>query len=582
MGATVIEPEERKNQPFWRMVRVFTARIFRGGGDSDSEGLDLGVGLVLTLLALPGGFVSILLFEKYGTLLQWMRGATNIDPLASTIPDEYFFITLSMAVSGAVAVWRWDAIFPDRRDYMNLVPLPISMRTIFAANLVAVVYLVTVIAIDVNAASSILFPLVVGATQSSFFFFIRFAAVHALAVVLASVFSFFAVFCLLGLGMTVLTPSAFKRISLYVRTVVVIYLVALLCTSFATPELLTRVPGSTPAWARLLPSCWFLGLCQYLRGYSDPAMSTLTAYVLPGVGAVMAVAFCVYVAGYRRYFIRIAEMTEGASSGRAATQSALGEAFDRWVLRTPFQRGCFRFVRKTLVRSESHRLVLAGVAGMGLVLASQELLSAFQGGGPWTKAVLSGDGLSIPLVLAFFIVVGLRMIFEIPADLRSNWIFRLMLDGEKHECESLARKALLVSVLPWVLLIAFPVYAWAGGWAVGGMHAVVVVAWSVILTELVLIRFRKVPFTCSFPLFQQHSIVTLLVCVMGFILFAVLTPQFEAWALFDPLRMTLIIPLAAAAWYIPRYIRSHALDVEKQMIFEAAPVRTVEVLHLDE
>jgi hypothetical protein len=69
---------------------------------------------------------------------------------------------------------------------------------------------------------------------------------------------------------------------------------------------------------------------------------------------------------------------------------------------------------------------------------------------------------------------------------------------------------------------------------------------------------------------------------MGFILFAVLTPQFEAWALFDPLRMTLIIPLAAAAWYIPRYIRSHELDVEKQMIFEAAPVRTVEVLHLDE
>ena len=29
-----------------------------------AEGLDLGVGLVLTLLALPGGFVSILLFES--------------------------------------------------------------------------------------------------------------------------------------------------------------------------------------------------------------------------------------------------------------------------------------------------------------------------------------------------------------------------------------------------------------------------------------------------------------------------------------------------------------------------------------
>jgi hypothetical protein len=102
--------EERRQRPFWRMVQLFVARIFRGGGDSDSEGLDLGVGLVLTLLALPGGFVSILLFEKYGTLLQWMRGATNIDPFASAVPDEYFFITLSMAVTGTVAVWRWDAI----------------------------------------------------------------------------------------------------------------------------------------------------------------------------------------------------------------------------------------------------------------------------------------------------------------------------------------------------------------------------------------------------------------------------------------------------------------------------------------
>src|SRR5207248_3170801 len=142
----------------------------------------------------------------------------------------YFFITLSMAVTGMVAVWRWDAIFPDRRDYMNLVALPISMRSIFLANLVAVLFLVGLIAVDVNAASSILFPLVVGATQNAFLFFLRFAAVHALGVVLASVFSFFAVFSVMGLGIALLPPDAFKRISPYIRTLVVIYLVTLLCT----------------------------------------------------------------------------------------------------------------------------------------------------------------------------------------------------------------------------------------------------------------------------------------------------------------------------------------------------------------
>ena len=167
--------DERRQRPFWRMVHLFAARIFRGSGDSDAEGLDLGIGLVLTLLAMPGGFVSILLLNKYGTFLQWLRGATNVDPLQVALPDEYFFIVLSMTVTGAVAVWRWDAIFPDRRDYMNLVPLPISTRTIFFANLVAVLFLVGLVAFDVNAASCLLFPVVVGATQSKFLFFVKFA-----------------------------------------------------------------------------------------------------------------------------------------------------------------------------------------------------------------------------------------------------------------------------------------------------------------------------------------------------------------------------------------------------------------------
>src|SRR5579862_2528497 len=105
--------EDLSERPFWRMVQLFAARIFRGGGDADAEGLDLGVGLVLTLLAMPGGFVSLLLLNKYGTLLQWLRGIPNVDPLLITLPDEYFFIVLSMTVTGAVAVWRWDAIFPD-------------------------------------------------------------------------------------------------------------------------------------------------------------------------------------------------------------------------------------------------------------------------------------------------------------------------------------------------------------------------------------------------------------------------------------------------------------------------------------
>jgi hypothetical protein len=164
--------------------------------------------------------------------------------------------------------------------------------------------------------------------------------------------------------------------------------------------------------------------------------------------------------------------------------------------------------------------------------------------------------------------------------LRSNWIFRLMLDAEKHECEPLARKVILVSVLPWALLVSFPIYAYLGGWAVGCLHTLIFVAWSLLLTDAVLIRFRKLPFTCSFPLFEQHSIVTLLGCVFAFFLFAVVTPQVESWAFVEPARMILFVPLAAVGWYVPRHIRHTALDVERALIFEEAPTRAVEVLQL--
>lgn len=574
--------EYYRQRPFGRMVELFVARIFRGGGDSDTEGLDLGIGLLLSLLALPGGFVSVLLFEKYGTLLQWMRGVTDVDPFASALPDEYFFITLSMAVTAAAAVWRWDAIFPDRRDYMNLVPLPISVRSIFFANLVAVLFLAVLIAVDVNLASCVLFPLVVGATQNAFLFFIKFAAVHALGVVLASVFAFFAVFALLGCLMALLPPRLFRTLSVYARALVVVYLVTLLCTSFALPDFVRRMAGSARAWTLLLPSCWFLGFSQSLRGHADPALASPARFALPGLGTVIAVALLAYAFAYRRHFVRIPEIAESAPAGQSSEHSRLISLLDTVLLRTPFQQGCFRFVWTTMLRSEAHRLVLTGIAGLGLVLACQAAMKTFEGAISLRRALLTPDALSIPFTLAFLIVIGVRAVFEIPVELRSNWIFRLLLDAEKQECAPLARKLILILIVPWVAMAVFPIYASLEGFLVASLHTLLIVTWSVLLTNAALVRFRKLPFTCSLPVFQQHSIVTFLACLLTFFTFAVVTPQLEAWALIDPLHMVGFLPFAVVAWYVPRHIAQNAIDVETQLIFEEVPTRAVEVLQLGE
>jgi hypothetical protein len=573
--------ERYRARPFALLVRLFCARIFHGGGDGDNEGLDMGVGLVLSLLALPGGFVSVLLLNKYSTLLQWMSGQTAFDPLVASLPDEYFFIVLSMVVAGIVAVWRWDSILPDSRDYLNLVPLPIAQRTIFFANLVTLLFFAAVVALDVNAASSILFPVAVASSQDTFGFFVKFAAVHTLGVVLASVFAFFAVFSTLGLLMAILPRSIFRRISVYARAIVVACLVTLLSTSFAVPATLLRLPEHPHSWVRFLPSCWFLGLCQSIRARAEPDLAALGRMALPAIGVALGVAACVYAVSYRRYFSRITETTPIVPSASRSIHSRLGALIDGLVLRTPFQKGCFHFVAKTLFRSEHHRLVLAGFGGLGLVLSSEALMNAFGSGG-LAEAALSARVLSVPFIFAFCIVVGLRLVFEIPVEQRCNWIFRFMLDVDRHECGTVARKVILISVLPWVLLVVFPIYVYLEGWTVGCLHAFLVIGWSMLLTNTVLVRFRKLPFTCAFPLFQQYSIVTLLGYILGFVVFVYVTPQFESWALAEPVRMIGFVPVAAVAWYIPRRIGQNAMEIERGLIFEEAPTRAVEILQLSD
>jgi hypothetical protein len=110
----------------------------------------------------------------------------------------------------------------------------------------------------------------------------------------------------------------------------------------------------------------------------------------------------------------------------------------------------------------------------------------------------------------------------------------------------------------------------------------VVVTWAVLLTNIVLIRFRKLPFTCTMPVFKQHSFVTLISVGFGFLLYAVSTPEFESSALPEPLRMLSLIPVAAVAWYIPHHLAKSSLEIERKLIFEESATQTIEALRLSD
>jgi len=198
------------------------------------------------------------------------------------------------------------------------------------------------------------------------------------------------------------------------------------------------------------------------------------------------------------------------------------------------------------------------------------------------QAAVSIEVLSIPFILSFLIIIGLRTLFEIPAELPSNWIFRLMLDPEHQECESLARKIILVAIFPWVILVIFPLYVRFAGLWIALLHTLLVLGASSLLTNAVLIRFRKLPFTCRRPIFKQHSIVILISIGFGFLLYAASLPEFESWALLQPTRLLNLLPPALVMWYIPHHLDKTAIAEEKQLLFEDVSSNTFELIQLGE
>jgi hypothetical protein len=554
-------------------------RIFHGSNGSE-EDLNISMGLLLAWLAVPGGFVSIFLFDKYGSFLQWLRGQAKFDPVAAALPDEYFFIVLSMVVTGGVALWWWDSIFPDRRDFVNLAPLPIAPSTIFLANFVAITILTCVCVIDVNAASSILFPVSVGASQPSFSFVMRFAGVHALVVMLASIFSFLVVFATTGVLLLLLPYPLFRRISLYVRILLATIFLAALSTSFAVPGMILDLPGSSRSPLRFLPSAWFLGLCQLLRRRADRTLEELGHIAIFALIVTAALALLTYTASYRRCFVRLPELADAAPGHLGTSTSWIFHLLDLLILHTPFQRAGFRFVLKTLVRNEMHALALGGFLSLGVVVASRTLFSAFNGTS--SAALPSADVLSIPLIVGYCLLVGSRFVFDVPAHLRANWTFRFLLDRGVGEPAALARRVMLCFACPCIFLVAFPIYFHLWGWTVSLVHTGLVTIWCVLLTEVLLVGFRKLPFTCSYPLFQHSAVVVAIAYVLAYFVFTAVTSELESQAFSGPLMGVVFLVISLGVWYVVHRVRSYFAEVAEHVIFEDIPAAAFEFLHLGE
>jgi hypothetical protein len=226
------------------------------------------------------------------------------------------------------------------------------------------------------------------------------------------------------------------------------------------------------------------------------------------------------------------------------------------------------------LRSDGHLQILLGFAALGLVLSAENLSSATN-----LRSLVSGQAppaqfLSVFFILAYCIIVGIRFAFEIPADLRANWIFQYWLDPGQQDARPIARRVLLLFSLPWLAPAAFLSVLVFWGWIAALLHAAILIACIIVLAEALLIRFRKIPFTCSYPAFQSHSGLIFVAYLFGFLFFTDYLPQMERWSLLNPWQSIWFVPLLAAALLALHQYRKQMLDMDKHLIFDESSPST--------
>ncbi len=572
-------PSARENElsQFRELVRHFFSRFFDNdlvAINADEADMRSSVVNILAILAAPGMLLPFLFLSKYVKL---QDAPMYVRDLAS-LGEKEFFICFSMTVMGLVTVIEWEMLFPDRRDYANLTPLPIRLRTMFGAKIAALLAFLTIFSLAINAFSPVMFPAVV-LQKGSVWNVIPFARCHILSILAANTFVFFLCVAVQGILMNVLGYRLFRRVSPYVQFGLVALLILMFLLSGRIVSELHVHAAANPAAVYLFPPLWFLGLYQAQLGWSDPVFRELAHAARMAAGWTTAGALATYLLSYKRHVTRSLESADEFSTVPSAMDRFVERTLDRFVVRDRLQQAAFYFIWKTLIRSRRHKLLFAAYVAVGCALIFEGLaVLVARGGNAWMYRA-SPELLPAPLILAFFILCGMRHVFAVPAELRANWVFQVSDRGEARRCLAGVKKGMLVmGVLPlFALLLPLHVLFW--GWRTAALHMLfgAVVSW--LLVEVLLVGFEKFPFTCSYLPGKANLKVSWPLYLFGFTTYVSAFLTLEFWMLQRPVRflwLGAVIVLVEVALAIYRW----RVGRDVALVFDEQPEPLVRTLNL--
>jgi len=559
------------------LTRHFFGRFFDNEFVSQKGESALGVAHFVILLAAPGFIYFFFLYTAYSQMADLAPGL--FDP--TSMRDEFIYVCLSMLVIGLLAVLEWDSFFPDRVDFLTLIPLPTRPGCIFLAKASALILFLSLFATAVGAPGALGFPLAAsGGTHVTFGGICRWSLIHGFTMAAASTFSFLFFVALEGMLLTVLSYRWFEKASAYVQGLLI---ASVLMFSLFLPRIigdLSLLLHSHGLLARWLPPLWFLGLYRAMLHYPDPAYLPLARRAVLGVAAVLGISVATYLASYRRHLRRSLEAGEVLPREPWRAGRVLRRLTERVFLRQVLERVTFSFVFKTILGDRRHRLLFASYTGVGVALALESAAALLSRNAVVTASGRAAIFLSIPLIISFFVLSGTRLIFEIPAEVRANWIFQLTERQTNPALLSGVRKAMIVLGTIPILTLAFPIYALHLSFEEAAAAFLLDFVLALILIEMLLIRFRKIPFTCSYLASKSGNFAVWLGCWLMFSSYAYTLARVEDWALRNPVELVVAVALLLVGLFWLRVYNRRFLTEGNPLVFAEEPEPAVQTLDL--
>jgi hypothetical protein len=505
-----------EDRPWYRLTSHFFLGLFDFGVLSEA-GSDAFRRVLIGIVAvmLTAGLLLVRMYMgKYAALSEIFtrRGPYRL----AVIGDDALVIALPMLVVALATLLVSHSLFPDETDFRVLLVLPISRRVVFLSKLLA---LVLFTGLFIAAAHAAMAPLVVTMSISRWSdhgIVLRLAA-YGLASLGASAFAVLALTAINGVLLVCVPRAHLQAASMAFRS-------SMLCALVLSVPLLAKLPtigplvsaGSRPLL--LVPPLWFLGVERLLLGDATPYFTRLAQIAVAAFASAAAIAIGTYTYLYRR-FDRVVLRPAGGTGGAGRRQAPSRARPDR----RPGFAAIRAFTRLTLARSALHQGVFVALAACGAGLVMNSFIGAMNMGrvrSPESEIV--NTVLAAPFTLVFVMVLAVRAALVLPIEPRANWMFR-MTEDPGTRAEQLAAVVHTVARFGvfWPVVVLLPVQ-----WAVLGSRALIAASIAylagLVLVELQMGDWLRIPFTCSYipgKRFVGHTMLIGLAAFVAFLLF---------------------------------------------------------------